>query len=441
MTSVRDHALKIIQAFWSSKDRLKTITEDYFARCEVGGSDRHRITVLVREVIRWKSRLDLWIEAASGRSLRKIQPQLLIILEIAVYEIKFDEGVPLHAAIHSAVELAANRVGTYSKGFTNAVLRKVSVLEKADLNIDLNQDSDLAVWYSFPLWLVKRWKLRFGQQSVELLLEASNRNPGLTARICPDRISSGDFLTLCRASDIVAEGIGDSDRFFSINKNAYLLLQHDLFQSGAFSFQDRGAGMLVELLDPQPGETILDVCAAPGTKALYLAELVGNSGKVYASDNDPSRVRLGIRDIQRHGRQTIEWQTRDAARDVFPSVDKILLDVPCSGTGVIRRRPDIKWRCSPEQMEAFAGMQLSILSNMSQYVKSGGKIVYGTCTLEPEENIGVIQRFLGEHKNFMIDKQIPEHLKVWQTETGAIETNPAKDSLDGMFGVRLKKIN
>ncbi len=437
--TAREHALNILLQFWETNDRLKTVTDSYFNNHTISGQERQRIIVQTRDVIRYMYRLDTWIEVASSRPIKKIKPIILTILEMATYEITMDDHIPDHAAINSAVELAGKRTGAYAKGFVNGVLRSITRLDKRDVFPTVNSNEYLSLWYSYPDWMVKRWKKQFDTDEIYNVLEEGNRHPHMSIRLNPNRLTAHKFETWCQSNGIDISKTEYSEHFYTITKNAGKIFSFSGFHEGVISIQDRGAGILVELLDPQPGDTILDVCAAPGTKSLYIAEKLSGKGYVYSSDVDESRMNLGMKDMDRHGNKLIEWRVADASRDEFPMVDKILIDAPCSGTGVIRRRPDIKWRREEGELTEYVSTQIGILSNMSQYVKSGGTIVYGTCSMEPEENMEVVKLFLTRFPDFSIDPHIPDTLHLWKNDDGAIETFSHKHALDGMFGIRLKK--
>ncbi len=437
--TVREHVLNIILDFWKNHQRLTSITTHYLARKKITKNDRHRITVLTREIIRWTYRLDCWLEFASKRPLKKIDTTLLAILELAIYELTMDPVVPPHAAIHSAVELAGKRCGSHTKGFVNGILRTISRTDENTVLFNMPSSKRMAHWNSYQPWMVDHWKSRFGESKIENVLSSNNTYPPMTVRINPTKISSDEFLTLCAGLEVDAMPAPNTSIFFNISHQASRLLIHEYFSNGYWSVQDRGAGMIVELLNPKPGETILDVCAAPGTKSVYMAELMQNAGTILASDMDMDRVEHAKSDGIRHNMTCIQWDVKDASHEKFEIVDKILIDAPCTGTGVIRRKPDIKWRRKEQDIEEMVKLQFAILSNMSGYVKYGGTMVYGTCSMEYEENMGVVESFLEHHADFSIDDNIPEHLQIWKNEKHAIETFPHSQSLDGMFGIRLVK--
>ena len=193
------------------------------------------------------------------------------------------------------------------------------------------------------------------------------------------------------------------------------------------------------MLEPKTGDTVLDVCAAPGTKSLMIAEMVESDGNVLSSDKDDIRVKMGILDIKRHQMQNIHWSVLDALKDNFPPSKKILVDAPCTGTGVIGRRPDIKWRRQLGDVIAMADLQLSILNHVSRYLLSGGTIVYATCSLEPEENWEVVERFLNSNRKFKLIPPNSNIPKRWVNKNGCLMTFPAYHDTDGMFAAKLFK--
>ena len=214
---------------------------------------------------------------------------------------------------------------------------------------------------------------------------------------------------------------------------------NNLFKCGIISIQDPASAAVAEMLKPANGDIILDVCAAPGTKSLLMAQKVGKSGKVFASDKDPSRVELGRLDIKRHKNKNIQWFVLDATKDTFPMAEKILIDAPCTGTGVLRRRPDIKWRLKKKDFQYMRKIQISILNHMAKFLKVRGKIVYATCSLEPEENASVVIEFLRKNKNFSIIP--PNHFLPpdWVNSDGFLMTMPYETGSDGLFGAVLQK--
>ncbi len=430
----REAALEILSLAVQRKQRISDARDDFFVRYSQGKLNRGKITALTSSVIRWQGRIDLWLSQVIERPLRKLQPRLLIILRIAVFELLIDRNEPEYGIIHSAVDLAGKRVGKHTKGLVNAVLRRVSTISPAE-RPDAVSDWD---WYSFPRWIWERWHKRYGDDPTEQLAAYFNTFPQLTIRRNQQRITTDKLITTLAGAGIEIEELENSPLFFKVVTGGNLILKHELFKTGAISFQDRAAGAVVEILDPHPGEVILDICAAPGTKALYVAELIDLKSKdiIFASDSDPRRVEQGIADITRHG-YSINWAVKDATTDQYPLADAVIVDAPCTGTGVIARRPDIRWRRSVLEIDQMADLQLKILVNASKYVKQGGRLVYATCSMEPEENWNLVKAFLKLHPHFTvenIDQLVPSK---WINENQCMETFPPRDQVDGIFAVRL----
>ncbi len=440
MPTTREHSLNILDRFWVAGKQLKNVQKEYFKKCKISGSDRRRITVITNDVLRWKGRLDLWIALALKRPFHSLQPKLLSILEIGTYELLLDKGTPAYAAIDSAVSLARKRVGKHTTGLVNAVLRKVSRFEPEIPPLTDMSDEQTAAWYATPKWLYDRWVERFGETKTQSLCTRFNTPPETVIRRNPLRIEHGEFVAGLESRGVSPERINGSDRFYRVMSGSANLRTEPLFLDGCFSYQDRGAGAVVELLDPRPGETVLDVCAAPGTKALYIAERMEDKGTVWASDVSPKRVESGKRDQDRHRMRIIKWEVRDATADTFPRADRILVDAPCTGTGVIGRRPDIKWRRRPEHLAEMSDLQINILNHVSRYLRPNGVLVYATCSLEPEENWQVVEAFLKLNDNFRVDPVDDSRLKSWITRKMTLETFPPDDHIDGMFAVRLRLV-
>ncbi len=438
--SVRETTLEVLYAVTEENRRLSVVREEFFNHQKISAGERPKITSLTAQVTRWQGRLDYWLKRAVNRSLVSLQDRLLIILRIATYELLIDRHEPDYAIINSAVELAGKRVGKHTKGLANAVLRKVAGFnpEKVPGKRDLATSS---AWNSFPEWLWQRWEQRFGRELTVELAENFNSYPQLTIRRNSRRIATDDLVAELGKSGITIDHCDDEQRFFRVKGGGQTLRQHELLRNGTVSFQDRAAGAVVEILDPRPVDQILDVCAAPGTKSLYIAELMGAEapGRLFAYDADARRVALGKSDIQRHGCSAINWKVADASKHIFPLADGILVDAPCSGTGVIGRRPDIRWRRKEDQIGEFAELQLTILRNVANYLKPGGRLVYATCSLEPEENWQLVEAFLKLVPQFVVEKI--DHLipAEWVTENQCMQTFPPRHKVDGIFAVRMGK--
>ena len=320
----------------------------------------------------------------------------------------------------------------------NAVLRNIQREQKKDstwLELIINNNPELA----YPSWLIKKWKRQFGSIITEKLCVSFFNKAPMFLRVNEELIEKDKSINLLKKSGISIKPHKAFSNFLEVTNGQDKVLDTDLFGTGMISIQDPASGAVVDLIDPQKGESILDVCAAPGTKSLFMAQRVGPNGIIYASDNNKNRVKKGKADIKRHKYNNIKWSVLDATKDEFPLSKKILIDAPCTGTGVLGRRPDIKWRIKNKDINSMNQLQLSILNHMSNFLIPGGRIVYATCSLEPEENIKVVKQFLSKHRDFTLapsNSFLPKH---WVDSDGLLMTMPYRTKSDGLFGAVLLK--
>ena len=433
MKSVREHVVEIINKFYNTTLDLKTIQNNQFKQYNLNASDRNRVVALSRDILRWKGRLDLYIKEYLTHPIDRLQSKLLVVLELATYELIFDDKVPDYAAINSAVDLAKSKFSKKAGGLVNAVLRKINSAD-TDEKPKLVKDSE---WYSYPNWLFEKWIIQFGKTRTHQICNYFNSSVPLTIRRNAAKIDHNSFIKKIEEDGTKLSLTNSSDCFYNVESGGSGLFNHPLFKDGYFSFQDRGAGAIVEVLDPQLNEIILDVCCAPGTKTNYIAEIMQNTGKIFASDIDIDRIRIAKKDDTRQKNKNIIWEQKDAKKDTFPMADRILIDAPCTGTGVIGRRPDIKWRRTAKHLKRIADLQSSILNHIYQFVKPNGVLVYATCSLEDEENWQVVNAFLKLHDDFKVESIKNSQLTKLVDNKGALKTFPPENKMDGMFAVKM----
>ncbi|NHZ85725.1 MAG: 16S rRNA (cytosine(967)-C(5))-methyltransferase RsmB [Planctomycetia bacterium] len=433
MKSAREQVVEIIDRFYNTTLNLKVIQNNNFIQNDVNTLDRNRVIVLSREILRWKGRIDYLINRFISHPIDKLQSQLLAILELATYELIFDNKVPDYAAINSGVDLAKKKFNKKTGGLANAVLRKIS---SVDTNLKPEQIKEFE-WYSFPQWLFDKWTIQFGENKTYQLCNYYNSPVSLTIRRNTDKIDNDSFLKKIEIENIKLSKIDNSNNFYNVESGGAQLLNHSLFRDGYVSFQDRAAGAIVEVLDPKRDEIILDVCCAPGTKTNYIAELMQNTGEIYASDIDRERINTAQKDEVRLKNKNIIWEQKDAKKDIFPIADRVLVDAPCTGTGVIGRRPDIKWRRKPKHLNRIVDLQKAILNHVCKFVKRGGILVYATCSMEDEENWEVVEAFLKLHTDFKVGSIENPQLVNLIDEKGALKTFPPDNKMDGMFAVKM----
>lgn len=422
MDLVRKYAIDVLTKFEQSNHRLKDIRETICKKYVVTGSDRQRLTAITNDVIRWRGRIDLFLNSLLDKPNRSIDPALKNIIRSGIYEIIFDDKTPDYAAVNSYVEIAKNRVGSRLSKFVNAVLRRASTIINEPAHDHKQHD-----WYSLPKWLWDKWVDHFGIDQAKTLSEHFLNPTSIDIRRNIHKTSHEELIQFGQENNVKLDPWENSDFFYRVKKNAAGL--RPMIIDGRISVQDRAAGMVVELLAPKPNETILDVCAAPGSKAAYIQELIGEKGILFTFDKDPKRIEKV--DLK------LKVEVKDAEKDEYPKADVILIDAPCSGTGVIGKKPDIRWRRKKEEITEFAKLQKRILKHMSQFVNPGGRIIYSTCSLEPEENWGVVDAFLKLNDQFHVDKETKTVPVSFQDNRGALFSFPPENNTDGMFAVEL----
>jgi 16S rRNA (cytosine967-C5)-methyltransferase len=397
-------------------------------------------TELAYGTLRWQRYLDWILAPHSRRPLEALDPRVRVILRMTAYQIALLERVPSFAAVNDAVTLAPRTPGVGA--FVNAVLR--SFARRAPREREPAPPRDpidaLATRCSFPTWLAERWVVRYGREDAEALMRALNGRPPLTLRANALRISR-DALTQRLATEegldgrptrhapeglVVGPG-GDPGAWRA-------------FADGSFAVQDEASMLIARLLAPEPGSTVADVCAAPGTKTTHLAELMADRGRVLAFDREPERLarvreaaaRLGITIIDAR-----EGPVEALAPRFVDACDRVLVDAPCSNLGVLRRNPEVKWRRQPSDLSVASRRQSEILAAAATMVKRGGRLVYATCSLEPEENEAVVHAFLGTRPDFATDP--PDTFPLPLDADGWLRCLPHRHGTDGFTAVRFHR--
>ena len=426
MDPLRRHAVNVLTIFDKEKGQLKNIRDVYCQKHDIAGIHRQRLTAMSNDVIRWRGRLDHWMNGLLNKPNQKMQPELKNVLRAGLYEVVMDETTPAYAAVNAYVEIAKRTLGNGPGKLTNAILRKATELN----NISKPDNCELNTWHSYPLWLWEKWTKQFGSNKTIALVKYFNETPKMDIRRNDSQLSHEELNSFCDEHDINIELWNNSEIFYKVQRNMAEL--NILIVAGKVGVQNRASGMVVELLDPKPGETILDVCAAPGTKAAYTAELMAGDGKLYVSDSRADRLEKFEPTFE-----NIAVDVKDASKDQYPIADAVLIDAPCSGTGVIGKKPDIRWRRSQNEMNEFVALQGNILNHMSQFLKPVGRIIYSTCSIEPEENWGVVDAFLKLNTNFYMDMETNIVPDSWLDNRGALAPFPSESKTDGMFAVKL----
>ena len=458
----RQIAARILSQRLTSGEYTENLLETALAATRMPPADRGLCHELVCGVVRWQATLDCLI-ARKTDSARQQRPALANLLRLGLYQVFWLDRIPPHAAVHETVELAKQSGYGAQAGFINAVLRgyvrELEAIRKILADMKISQP---ALGWSHPDWLVQKWRQQFGEEPTRQLLAWNNTPPKTYARVntlqfhgsrrdeaptekselrIPNsessRLTSAPANEMKDAGDLLARWREENVEYDFLTRDwtgenlVFELKSHPplarlgSFRDGWFYVQDPGTLLAPRLLGAQPGEIVLDMCAAPGGKTTFIAQLMENRGRLIACDLDPNRLRLVTDNCARLGVTCVET-CLPSALHTPPSTlfRRILVDAPCSNTGVVRRRVDLRWRIQPAEIERLRAMQLGLLRQAAAKLAPGGVLVYSTCSLEPEENSGVVKQFLAAHADFELE-----------TERQLL---PFTDGVDGAYVAKLK---
>jgi len=446
-------ALKILIRWEKGKPLLDEILSQVLTKSVLPDErDRALVGELVNGVIRHLYFIDFVLGRFVKEPLEKMDSEVRNVLRMGAYQILYTR-IPERAVIAEALKLLTKRRrGQWIKNLVNAVLRRVAEnKESLPEPPKVNPVIYLSVKYSFPEWLIKRWIERFGFRETEKLLEASNARPPLVIRVNPLKVSRDNLLTYLKKDQVPeAKACPYSPQGIILKGFRGKVTELKPYHFGWISVQDSASQLVTILLNPKPGEVVLDACAGVGGKTTHMVELMENKGVVWAFDLYPWRLEKLKENFQRLGLKPPKVVQGDVVEELkkhgSPKFDRILIDAPCTGTGVIRKHPDIKWARKEEDFTNIPEKQLRLLKGLAPYLKKGGILVYATCSLEPEENEEVLKRFLEEHPEFEVEK-LPKILtklkldKVKELLEGEefLRTYPHKHDMDGFFVARLRK--
>ena len=391
-------------------------------------------SALTYGVLEQRALLDFYLQSFSKMPLKKIMPQVLDAMRIAAYQLVFLQRIPVSAAINESIKLVKKQANPRAASFANGVLRSLSrsleALPKPNFP-DLSET--LSVRYSHPKWLVDRLIKQIGGEACEAFLKENNQQPPVVLRVNTLKTSADALLSLLPNASLhpylpdalICESVRD-------------YLRTDAFREGLFSVQDSASQLCVHALQPQPGETLLDLCAAPGGKSILAAQMMGCKGKVLSFDLHPHRADLIRKSAEKMGVTNLETAAADSTvlnETLRNSADAIICDVPCSGIGIIRKKPDIRYK-KQEDADGLPKIQLQILLNALDYLKPGGRVVYSTCTVLEEENQCVLREALAIRKDCELEEFV---LPGIGQVNGAITLWPQTHGTDGFFLARIKK--
>ncbi|MFP4228271.1 MAG: 16S rRNA (cytosine(967)-C(5))-methyltransferase RsmB [Salinivenus sp.] len=418
----------------------------FVGRLSADGADartRRQARELVAGVTRQRRWLDFVLADAYNGDYDAMEPRLRHILRLGLYELEF-QSTPTRAVVHEYVELAKQTLRQGAANLVNGVLRALDRRDALPQPDTGDPAENLAIRHSHPTWLVRRWLDRFGAEGATELLEWNNRRPAHHVRINPLRTTRAAVESWLDDHDVVYTRSPHLDAGLRI-KRLQPLVQGGLLDEGRVAVQDESAALVVRLLDPQPDETILDGCAAPGGKTLAVAAAMEGRGRILAIDSHEGRLSRVAEGAVAHGVSgVVETEPADlravADRPDPPQADRVLLDVPCSGLGVLGKRADLRWQRSPDDLEDLVALQDDLLDAAARLVRPGGLLVYSTCTIAPEENEHRVDRFLARHVDFTVERADDHVPAEMVSSSGFLATRPHRHRMDGAFAARLRRV-
>ncbi len=430
MKNPREKALQIINDVLYKGAFLEESLE-ILKKSNIDERDYNFIKEITTGVIRNRTYLDYVIKINSRVKIKRIHKIILSILEMAIYQMYFLDKVPDYSIVDESVNLAKIYGNRGSISFTNGILRSISKKDAPQVKIEDSIDN-LSTFYSHPKFYTEYFYNNYGEEFTKKLLKANNEMPPFTIRVNTLKTSKSDLM-----SNLKELGFEIEETFYDnvLNiLNPKGIIDTKYFDDGHFYVQDLGSILVASFLNPRENSSLLDLCAAPGGKTTHLAELMNNTGEIIACDKSQGKIKLIQENAKRLGVKNIETRVNDARllnKDFIDRFDYVLVDAPCSGTGLYRKKPDIKWNKDLEDIKSLAEIQLEILDKAKDYVKDGGELLYSTCSLSKIENEDVVNKFLENNKNFKIKKlRDREVLKLF----------PSIDGSDG-FSITLMEKN
>ena len=437
----RELAFKTLYDIERNKNYSNISINKNFKNVNISDQEKGLATELIYGIIENKYYLNYIIDKLSKIKSKKMSTYVKISLWLGIYQILFLDSIKDHAAVNESVNLI-KKYDKKSSGFVNAILRNVlrqkdSIMEIKDKEIK----DELSIKYSYNPWIVEKWIKDFGQEFAEDLLDANAEKPNLYIRTNTLKISRDELIGKLAKEGIKCTKVNGIDEAIMV-QNLKNIEGNELFKLGYFTIQDISSMLVGKIANPEKDSKVLDICSAPGGKTTHVATIMENTGQVIARDVFDHKLKLIKSTVNRLGLTNVSIENRDALKLDDNSIDKfdyVLADVPCSGLGIIRRKPEIKFKEASE-LSGLPDIQSKILNNASKYVKENGTLIYSTCTIHDEENIDVVEQFLKENKNFELVPIENINIDLDNQEKGYIKIYPNIHGMDGFFIAKLKRI-
>lgn len=408
--NAREIVLKALVDIETKGTYINAALKEALSAGDLSSADRGFVTELIYGVTANKTAIDFIISSYSKVKIKKMTPWVLNILRMGVFQLHFMDKIPPSAACNESVKLANKYSHRAGSGFVNGVLRTVSK-EKDSFQFPKNKGTAeyLSLKYSYPFWMTEKLIREYGEETCEAIFEENAKAHGLFIRVNSLKTTKEELVAILEKEGVACEKTKVEN---CLKITGRLNVEESLaYQDGLYSLQNISSQRAVAALEPKPDDTVVDMCAAPGGKSCAIAECMKNQGKVFSFDVFSHKVELIEKSAKRLGIDIIMPKVHDATEkleELVEKADKVLADVPCSGLGVIHKKPDIKWRRKEMDIPELCRLQQDILETASSYVKKGGVLVYSTCTILPEENRLQIDEFLKNHSEYnkVFDEQI-----------------------------------
>ena len=415
---------------------------DFSIADELDTREKAQVREYVQNIFRRRSYLDFLIDHYSSIGVDEMKAELKNILRLGIYDMLFMDSTPDYAAINEAVEIAKFKLGSKTGDLVNAIMRNLQRdIENLPKPAYKDRTKLVAATFSHPEWMVARWSKRFGEREAFKLMQANNSRPNYYVRVNTLRTTPDNFVKRMEKMGVEFEESEWLPNFYKVD-SVQPFIEKGLLAKGVCQVQDIAAGLAPFVLDPQPNEKIYDLCAAPGTKSIMISDLTEGEADILAVDISADRLEKLAESALNFNAENIKIRRGDVLELSLPLADAVLLDAPCTGTGVLSKRADLRWRRDEEGLKNAIELQEQLLEEAANMVKLGGRLVYSTCSIEPEENMEQVHKLLEKmDDNFVLEPledYVPEEVL---TENGlAYQTFPHIHGCDGHFGVLLKRV-